>query len=123
LGRWELSSKELSRAEVMGRVKAGSLRLREGAELLEVSYRQVKRVWARYREGGGKALQHRNCGRQSNRAYGVEFRRAMLKQVKSRYQAELNRRYARAVESADYHRRRPTSRSWTRCSGWRKNGW
>jgi hypothetical protein len=48
--------------EVMGRVKAGSLRLREAAELLELSDRQAKRIWARYRAGGGKALQHGNCG-------------------------------------------------------------
>src|SRR5437667_660416 len=58
LGRCGLSSKELSRVEVMGRVKAGSLRLQEAAELLGLSYRQAKRVWARYRGGGAKALQH-----------------------------------------------------------------
>jgi transposase len=65
-----LSRKELSRVEVLGRVKAHSLRLREAAEMLELSYRQTKRVWARYREGGAKALQHRNCGRVSPRSYG-----------------------------------------------------
>jgi hypothetical protein len=59
LGRTGLSRKELNRVEVMGRVKAGSLRLREAAELLELSYRQTKRVWARYRGGGAKALQQR----------------------------------------------------------------
>ena len=32
----------------MGQVKAGSLRLREAGELLELSYRQAKRIWARY---------------------------------------------------------------------------
>jgi hypothetical protein len=85
LGRCELSSKELSRTEVMGRVKAGSLCLREAGDLLELSYRQAKRIWARYREGGAKALQHGNCGRHSNRAYGEEFRRAVLERVKSRY--------------------------------------
>jgi transposase len=86
LGRCELSSKELSRAEVMGRVQAGSLRLREAGELLELSYRQAKRIWARYRKGGAKALQHGNCGRRSNRAYGEEFRRAVLEQVRRRYE-------------------------------------
>ena len=40
MGRTGLSRKELSRVEVMGRVKARSLRLREAAELLELSYRQ-----------------------------------------------------------------------------------
>lgn len=81
----ELSARELSRVEVMARVKAGSLRLKEAAELLELSYRQARRVWARYRGGGAKALRHRNCGRRSNRAYGVEFRQAVLARVQERY--------------------------------------
>jgi len=86
LGRTGLSKKELSRVEVMGRVKAGSLRLVEAAELMGLSYRQSKRIWARYRAGGAKALQHGNCGRVSNRAYRAEFRAAVLKQVKARYE-------------------------------------
>jgi transposase len=81
-----LSKKELNRVEVMGRVKAGSLRLIEAAELMGLSYRQSKRIWARYRGGGAKALQHGNCGRVSNRAYRAEFRAAVLKQVKARYE-------------------------------------
>jgi transposase len=85
LGRTELSSKELSRAEVMGRVKAGNLRLGEASELLELSYRQARRIWARYRGGGAKALQHGNCGRRSNRAYPMKLRAAVLEQVKARY--------------------------------------
>jgi transposase len=82
LGRTGLSKKELSR---VGRVKAHSLRLCEAAELLELSYRQSKRIWARYRAGGAKALQHGNCGRVSNRAYPAQFRAAVLKQVQARY--------------------------------------
>src|SRR6266404_4932800 len=70
----------------MGRVKARSLRLRDAAELLELSYRQAKRIWARYRAGGAKALQHGNCGRVSNRAYTAKYRAAVLKQVKARYE-------------------------------------
>jgi transposase len=81
-----LSRKELSRVEVMGRVKAGSLRLWEAAELVGLSYRQSKRIWARYRAGGAKALQHGNCGRVSNRAYSSKFRAAVLKQVQARYE-------------------------------------
>src|SRR5205807_576762 len=68
------------------RGKAGSLRLCEAAEMLGLSYRQSKRIWARYRAGGAKALQHGNCGRVSNRAYGAEFRAAVLTQVKARYE-------------------------------------
>src|ERR1035437_597468 len=70
----------------MGRVKARSLRLREAAELLGVSYRQSKRIWARYRGGGAKALQHGNCGRGANRAYAAKFRAAVLERVKAHYE-------------------------------------
>jgi transposase len=70
----------------MGRVKAQSLRLCEAAELLQLSYRQSKRIWARYRAGGAKALQHGNCGRVSNRAYPSEFRAAVLERVQARYE-------------------------------------
>ena len=69
----------------MGRVKAGNLGLMEAAELLEISYRQVKRIWARYRRGGAKALQHGNCGRVSNRAYGEALRASVLGRVRERY--------------------------------------
>src|SRR3989454_9305436 len=86
LGRTGLSSKELSRVELMGRVKAGNLWLGEASELLELSYRQAKRIWARYRVGGGKALQHGNCGRRSNRAYPRKLRAAVLEQGKARYE-------------------------------------
>ena len=86
MGRTGLSKKELSRVEVMGRVKARSLRLTEAAEMLGLSYRQSKRIWARYRNGGAKGLQHGNCGRVSNRAYTAAFRAAVLQQVNARYE-------------------------------------
>src|SRR5947209_11542809 len=70
----------------MGRVKAGNLRLGEASQLMERSYRQAKRIWARYRAGGAKALQHGNCGRRSNRAYPRKLRAAVLDQVKARYE-------------------------------------
>ena len=55
-----MSTRELRRAEVLGRVKSHTLRLVDAAKMLELSYRQGKRIWARYRGGGGKALQHGN---------------------------------------------------------------
>jgi hypothetical protein len=51
---------------VLGRVKAGSLRLVEAAELMGLSYRHAKRVWKRYRAMGAKGLRHLGCGRESN---------------------------------------------------------
>lgn len=93
-----MSSKELSRVEVLGRVKAGSVSLVEAAELLGLSYRQTKRVWSRFRAGGAKDLRHRGCGRESNRGYSKEFREHVLGC------------YRAAASEMDYHRQRPTAR-------------
>src|ERR1700704_5218843 len=63
-----MSSRELERVEVMGRVGRGELKLSDAAVMLELSYRQTKRLWRRYREGGRKGLKHGNAGRPSNRS-------------------------------------------------------
>jgi len=122
LGRTGLSGKELSRAEVMGRVKAGNLRLREASELLELSYRQAKRLWARYRGGGAKALQHGNCGRESNRAYPAKMRAAVLERVKVRYEdfgATLAAEQLASDDGLEVHAE--TLRRWLREAGlWRR---
>src|SRR5215468_2354000 len=45
LKRTAMSTRELRRAEVLGRVKSRTLRLVDAAKMLEVSYRQAKRLW------------------------------------------------------------------------------
>jgi hypothetical protein len=80
-----LSSKEVHRVEVLGRVKSGNLKLGEAALLLDLSYRQMKRVWKRFREGGAKGLRHRGCGRESNRGYVEEFRERVERRYAEQY--------------------------------------
>ena len=46
-----MSTRELKRAGVLARVKAKTLTLRAAAELMEVSYRQAKRLLRRYHPG------------------------------------------------------------------------
>jgi transposase len=83
-----MSEKELGRAEVLGRVKAGELKLVNAAELIEVSYRQAKRLWRRYRREGAKGLQHRSAGRRSHRAKAAKFREQVLGLVRRKYAGE-----------------------------------
>ena len=57
-----MSTKELRRGEVLSRVKRGELTLVEATQLLDVSYRQAKRLKARLqqrREQGTRAWQCR----------------------------------------------------------------
>jgi hypothetical protein len=44
LKRTAMSSRELERVEVMGRVASGELKLTDAAVMLQLSYRQVKRL-------------------------------------------------------------------------------
>lgn len=80
-----MSERELRRGEVLSRVERGELKLVEGAERLELSYRQAKRLYQRYKQGGTAALQHGNAGRASNRAKPAELRERVLALVRERY--------------------------------------
>ena len=62
-----LNGKERLKLMAMGQIEEGQKTLREAAEWLGVSYRQVRRVWRRYRAEGGRGLAHASRGRSSNR--------------------------------------------------------
>src|SRR6202047_5446817 len=93
LKRTAMSARELRRAEVLGRVKSRTLRLVDAAKMLEVSYRQAKRLWQRYREEGAKGLQHRSAGRSSNRAKPEKFRRKVLQLIREKYSGTEQERF------------------------------
>lgn len=88
-----MSSEELRRAEVLARVKRKELKLRNAAELLELSYRQVKRLWKRYRKRGAAGLQHGNAGQRSNRGKPEKFRRQALALVRAKYWGRAGERF------------------------------
>ena len=88
-----MSKRELSRVEVLGRVKSGQLRVVDAAVLMRVSYRQAKRLWKRYREEGAVGLKHRSAGRRSNRAYGEGFRQRVLGLVREKYGGAVGERF------------------------------
>ena len=80
-----MSDREFARAAVIRRVIAGELSVREATALLGVSYRQAKRLVARYRAHGRKGLVHRNTGRRSNRAVPEAHRAQVLALVQQHY--------------------------------------
>src|SRR5260370_519726 len=92
-----MSTRELRRAEVLGRVKSKTLRLDDAAKIMELSYRQTKRLWKRYREEGAKGLQHRSAGRGSNCAKPEEFRRKGLQLIRTKYSGTEQQRFGPAL--------------------------
>jgi transposase len=69
----------------MERVAAGTLPLTAAAVVLGLSYRQVKRVYGRYRREGARGLTHRSAGRASNRAAETGARERALALVRAKY--------------------------------------
>jgi transposase len=83
--RTAMSQKEFSRGVVFERVLAGKLTLKEAALLLALSYRQVKRLYRRYRNEGQAGLVHRTVGRSSNHARSKVEREHVLTLVRELY--------------------------------------
>jgi transposase len=88
-----MSAKELRRVEVLGRVKAATLLLKDAALLLGVSYRQAKRLWARFQGQGAKGLRHGSVGRPSNRRRRPGLRRRVLALIRTKYSGPIARRF------------------------------
>ncbi len=73
-----MKRRERERLVEMELVAGGRESLVEAGRRLGLSYRQVKRVWARFRAGGAEGLVHRGRGRVSNRAKSEAEREACL---------------------------------------------
>ena len=112
-----MSSRELERVEVMGRVKAGSLGIGDAAKLLEISNRQAKRQWKGYREGGAAALQHGSCGKHSNRGYAQGYRAAVMLRVRERYEDFGPTLAAEHLAQEGWGMSAETLRRWMRAAG------
>jgi transposase len=77
-----MSEDENRRSIVLRRVDSGVLSLEQATRILNLSYRQLKRVWKRYREEGESGLVHRSKGKPSNRAFQDELRREILRRYR-----------------------------------------
>jgi transposase len=88
-----MSARELTRVEVLSRVKAGTLSLGSAATLLAVSYRQAKRLARRYKAEGAKGLKHRSAGGASNHARPTAERERALALVREKYSGPVDVRF------------------------------
>src|SRR5215210_115893 len=88
-----MSARELTRVEVLSRVKAGTLSVQSAATLLAVSYRQAKRLVRRYRAEGAKGLKHQSAGRASNHARPTAARARVLALVREKYSGPIDGRF------------------------------
>lgn len=94
-----MSEEEVRRAGMLGRVEKGELKQTQAAELLSVSYRQVKRLYARYRKKGAAGLVHGNAGRVSNRAKPTKLRKKVIELVRKHYSGGPGERFGPTLAS------------------------
>jgi transposase len=88
-----MSTRELTRAGVLARVAAGTLSLGSAAAVMDVSYRQAKRLYRRYRTEGARGLKHRSAGRRSNAAREAAERERILALVREKYSGPVAERF------------------------------
>jgi transposase len=88
-----MSTGELKRAGMLARVVAGTLTLGSAATLMGVSYRQAKRLSARYRDQGAAGLQHGSAGQASNRATSSRIRKRALALIRAKYSGTSDERF------------------------------
>src|ERR1700740_885392 len=88
-----MSRRELERVGVLARVRRRQLLLVDAGRLMRMSYRQVKRLWKRYREGGAAGLKHRSAGRPSNRAHERDFRQKVVELIRKKYSGVVGERF------------------------------
>jgi hypothetical protein len=80
-----MSRKERDRLKVVEQIKCGSLSQQEGARLLRLSPRQLRRIMNRHDEQGDRGLVHRGRGRTSNRRIDSQVRARAVALLEERY--------------------------------------
>jgi transposase len=85
-GLLQMSTKELSRLEVMQRLAEKRMRQQEAANVLGVSERHVKRLLRAYRRHGAQGLVSKRRGQPSNNRLAEATRQQVLDLLKSKYQ-------------------------------------
>jgi transposase len=81
-----LSRRERKRLKVLEEVKRHHLSLAAAATILRMSYRQVGRIWLRYRAAGDCGLVHRGRGKAPNNAIDPGIKERILARYRERYE-------------------------------------
>ena len=80
-----MSTRELTRLEIMQRLKDQRLTQKEAARMLGISTRQVKRVWRAYRKQGAKGIASQRRGKPSNNRLDAGLVQQALDLIKEKY--------------------------------------
>lgn len=80
-----MSLKERKRMVILAGIKKGELSVAEAGRVMEVCYRQAKRIWSRYQKAGDAGLVHGSRGKDGGRGKKSTFRGKVLARYQERY--------------------------------------
>ena len=84
--RLEMTKKERQRKVMLDLYKRKMITLKEAAKELNLSYRQMKRVWSTYKQKGDAGIVHQSrLFKHANRAYPEAFKANVLSIYRARY--------------------------------------
>jgi transposase len=81
-----MSNREITRLEIMQRLKEKRLTQKEAAGMLGISTRQVKRLWRAYRKRGAAGLVSKRRGKPSNNRLDAGVAQQALDWIKEKYE-------------------------------------
>jgi transposase len=81
-----MSNREITRLEIMQRIKEKRLTQKEAAGMLGISTRQVKRLWRAYRKKGAQGLVSKRRGKPSNNRLDAGVAQQALDLIKEKYE-------------------------------------
>jgi len=73
-----MSTKELTRLEIMQRLEKKTLRQKEASKILSLSERQIKRLYKSYREQGANGLISKHRGKASNHQMDLQMKQEVV---------------------------------------------
>ena len=82
----QMSTKELSRVEVMQKLSEKRMSQKEAGAMLHVSTRQIKRLLKTYRKKGAAGLVSKHRGRKGNNRLAEDVKKRALNFLKTKYQ-------------------------------------
>jgi transposase len=113
-----MNQKQWKQLDVMGRMSAGKLTRREGAAVLGVSERQVRRQLRAYEARGRASVVHGNRGRAPANRKATKLRERVVALWQQRYRGFNDTHFAEKLESAEgIEVSRATVQRWLREAG------
>lgn len=80
-----MTIKELNIVEVLPLILNGNLTMKQGAEQLGMSKRQVRRLCRNYEQGGPQGIVHKSRGKRSRNAFSKQLNNQIIKLLHERY--------------------------------------